>query len=122
MRCCPPHALTRTLTRAQHSLVRVACSSLARSLSGASSPLCTATVAGPCDAATAAATCDGQSNTDALTTRCVVDTAGAASCECEVGYRMDGGKCTDVNECELEGVCPYDGTRNVCSNTFGSYR
>ncbi|XP_072454637.1 protein disulfide isomerase CRELD1 [Notamacropus eugenii] len=48
--------------------------------------------------------------------------AGPARCKrCSVGYRRDGAKCLDVDECEGEvEVCT--GAHELCENTDGSYR
>ncbi|XP_068763552.1 interleukin-17 receptor C-like [Struthio camelus] len=49
--------------------------------------------------------------------------AGPARCKkCNKGYRRDGAKCLDVDECASaeEPVCA--GAREVCENTEGSYR
>ncbi|XP_043277770.1 uncharacterized protein [Venturia canescens] len=43
---------------------------------------------------------------------------GQAKCSCYKGFRLDGHKCYDINECESQnGGCEYN-----CVNTPGSYR
>ncbi|KAM6915102.1 thrombomodulin-like [Xenentodon cancila] len=45
-----------------------------------------------------------------------VNTPGSFQCVCKVGYKMSGGQCVDVDECD-SAPCEH-----ICSNTPGSYR
>ncbi|KAK1155520.1 hemicentin-1-like [Acipenser oxyrinchus oxyrinchus] len=49
--------------------------------------------------------------------RCL-NTAGSFRCACEVGYRLAGKRCEDINECTTN-VCP---AHQQCRNTDGSYQ
>ncbi|MGH0143069.1 UNVERIFIED_CONTAM: hypothetical protein FKN15_022424 [Acipenser sinensis] len=49
--------------------------------------------------------------------RCL-NTAGSFRCACEVGYRLAGKRCEDINECTMN-VCP---AHQQCRNTDGSYQ
>ncbi|XP_078382811.1 uncharacterized protein LOC144665431 [Oculina patagonica] len=46
-----------------------------------------------------------------------VNSNGSYSCQCPVGYRLDGNNCTDVDECSAS-VCDVNAN---CQNTPGSY-
>lgn len=47
-----------------------------------------------------------------------INTAGSYKCLCDGGYFEKGGKCYDINECEIDnGGCSHD-----CVNTLGSYK
>ncbi|KAK6480953.1 hemicentin-1-like [Huso huso] len=47
-----------------------------------------------------------------------LNTAGSFRCACEVGYRLAGKRCEDINECTMN-VCP---AHQQCRNTDGSYQ
>ncbi|XP_041098662.1 hemicentin-1 isoform X2 [Polyodon spathula] len=49
--------------------------------------------------------------------RCL-NTAGSFHCACEVGYRLAGKRCEDINECTMN-MCP---AHQQCRNTDGSYK
>ncbi|CAD5117152.1 DgyrCDS5957 [Dimorphilus gyrociliatus] len=44
---------------------------------------------------------------------------GEAQCKCKKGYRGDGRRCIDINECETYEKCPYP---HSCLNIPGSYQ